>query len=197
MGPMFRVSGVRPAQTVRRLREECREDLASMAELKRVPFPTLGGALDVLMLPGTWAVLLFRLSTFFHRVGLRPLSRAAFFANVVLFGVDLAPTAEVGPGLALPHPVGVAFSDVRLGRRVRLMGGVRLGGGGFADGQRDGFPTIGDEAWVFDGAKIFGPVAVGSRSVVGTNSVVTRSLPEGCIAVGNPARVVGFREGGK
>ncbi len=180
------------AQAVR-LARECREDLASIAELKHVPFPSVVGSVDVLLLPGTWAVLLFRLSSFFHRLGLRPLSRIVFFANVVLFGADLAPSAEVQPGLALPHPVGVAFGNVRLGWRVRLMGGVRLGGGGFEDPMRDGFPTLGDDTWIFDGAKIFGPVVIGDRSVVGTNAVVTRSLPAASIALGNPARVVGFR----
>ena len=165
-----------------------------MAELKQVPFPSLRGLVDVLLLPGAWAVLLFRVSSSLHNAGLRPLSRLLYFLNVVLFGVDLAPSAVVGPGLALPHPIGVAFSPVVIGRRVRLMGGVRLGGGGFEEEQRDGFPTICDEAYIFDGAKVFGPVTVGSRTVVGTNSVVSRDLPPNAIALGHPARVVRYRD---
>lgn len=172
----------------------CLADLASMAELKKVKFPSLSGAIDVLMLPGTWAVLLFRVSNLLHKRRLRPLSRLIFFANLVLFGVDLAPSAQVGPGLALPHPVGVAFSGVRIGRRARLMGGVRLGGGGYEQGSRDGLPVIGDEVWIFDGAKVFGSVSVGDRAVIGTNSVVTRDIPGNSIALGSPARVVRYRE---
>jgi serine O-acetyltransferase len=170
-----------------------RADLVSMAELKQAPFPSWRGLVDILLLPGTWAVLLFRVSNALHRLGLRPLSRLVYFANCVLFGADLAPSAEVGPGLALPHPVGVAFSPVRIGRRARLMGGVRLGGGGYDDVTRDGLPTLGDDCYVFDGAKIFGAVTIGDRVVVGTNSVVSRDLPSDVIALGNPARVVKHR----
>lgn len=171
-----------------------RADLASMAELKQAPFPSVGAVVDLLLLPGTWAVLLFRLSSLLHSSGLRPLSRLVYFANCVLFGADLAPTAVVGPGLALPHPVGVAFSPVHIGRNVRLMGGVRLGGGGYDDVTRDGLPTIGDDCYIFDGAKVFGAVTVGDRVVVGTNSVVSRDVPSDVIVLGIPARVVKHRD---
>src|SRR3954469_10187372 len=173
-----------------------RGDLASMAELKKARWPSLGGLIDVLMLPGTWAVLLFRVSALLHRAGLRPLSRIVYFANCVLFGADLAPSADVGPGLALPHPVGVAFSPVKIGRHTRLMGGTRLGGGGYDDPTRDGLPTIGDDCFIFDGAKIFGSVVIGDRVVVGTNSVVSRDVPPDVIVLGNPARVVKHRTDG-
>ena len=127
---------------------------------------------------------------------MRPVSRLVYFANCVLFGADLAPSADVGPGLALPHPVGVAFSGVRIGRQARLMGGVRLGGGGYDDQSRDGLPTIGDNCYIFDGAKVFGAVTIGDRVVVGTNAIVSRDVPADVILMGNPARVVKRRETG-
>jgi serine O-acetyltransferase len=170
-----------------------RADLASMAELKQARYPSLAGLVDILLLPGTWAVLLFRVSAALHALGLRPFSRLIYFANCVLFGADLAPGARVGPGLSLPHPVGVAFSPVTIGARARLMGGVRLGGGGYDDVTRDGLPTLGDDCYVFDGAKVFGGVVIGDRVVVGTNSVVSRDIPSDVIALGNPARVVKHR----
>lgn len=165
-----------------------------MAELKKAPWPSAYGLVDILMLPGTWAVLFFRVSTELHRRRLRPLSRIVYFLNCVLFGADLAPSATVGPGLALPHPVGVAFGEVRVGRRARLMGGVRLGGAGAEDPDMDGFPTLGDDCYLFDGAKVFGTVSVGDRVVVGTNAVVSRSVPSDVVLLGNPARVVRHRK---
>jgi len=90
--------------------------------------------------------------------------------------------------------VGVAFSPVRIGQRARLMGGVRLGGGGYDDLSRDGLPTIGDDCYIFDGAKVFGRVTIGDRVVVGTNSVVSRDIASDMIVVGNPARVVKRRD---
>ena len=49
---------------------------------------------------------------------------------------------------------------------------------------------IGSEVWVGGGATIFAGVSVGSRAVIGAGSVVTREVPEGVFAAGNPCRVI-------
>jgi maltose O-acetyltransferase len=49
---------------------------------------------------------------------------------------------------------------------------------------------IGSDVWVGGGAIILPGVTIGSRSVIGAGSVVTRDIPEGVLAVGNPCRVV-------
>lgn len=50
--------------------------------------------------------------------------------------------------------------------------------------------TIGSDVWVGGGAIVCPGVTIGSRSVIGAGSVVTRDIPEGVVAVGNPCRVV-------
>ena len=49
---------------------------------------------------------------------------------------------------------------------------------------------IGSDVWVGGGAFILPGVRIGSRSVIGAGSVVTRDIPEGVLAVGNPCRVI-------
>ena len=49
---------------------------------------------------------------------------------------------------------------------------------------------IGSDVWVGGGALILPGVRIGSRSVIGAGSVVTRDIPEGVLAVGNPCRVI-------
>ena len=49
---------------------------------------------------------------------------------------------------------------------------------------------IGSDVWVGGGAIILPGVKVGSRSVIGAGSVVTRDVPDGVFAAGNPCRVV-------
>jgi maltose O-acetyltransferase len=44
--------------------------------------------------------------------------------------------------------------------------------------------------WVGGGALILPGVRIGSRSVIGAGSVVTRDVPEGVLAAGNPCRVI-------
>ena len=54
----------------------------------------------------------------------------------------------------------------------------------------DGSIVIEDGAWIGAGAIILPNVVVGARSVVGAGSVVTRSVPPGCVVAGNPARLL-------
>ena len=49
---------------------------------------------------------------------------------------------------------------------------------------------IGSDVWIGGGAIILPGVRIGSRAVIGAGSVVTRDIPEGVLAVGNPCRVV-------
>lgn len=50
--------------------------------------------------------------------------------------------------------------------------------------------TVGNNAWVGGGAILCPGVTVGADSVIGAGSVVTRDIPPGVVAVGNPCRVV-------
>ena len=45
-------------------------------------------------------------------------------------------------------------------------------------------------AWIASNVVICGGVTIGEGAVVGAGSVVTRDIPAGCIAVGNPCRVL-------
>jgi maltose O-acetyltransferase len=49
---------------------------------------------------------------------------------------------------------------------------------------------IGSDVWVGGSAIICPGVRIGSRAVIGAGSVVTRDIPDGVLAVGNPCRVV-------
>jgi serine O-acetyltransferase len=172
------------------------EDLESFAELLGTPLNSVMAYVNVLMFPGVMSVLLFRLSGSFHRAGLRPLSRLLYILNVVLFSADLAPGAQVGPGLAIPHPVGVGLAaKAVLGKKVRLFMGVLVAGGPSDDPARDGFPTIGDGCYIFSHALVLGRVVVGDNAIIGANSVVLSSIPPGAIAFGSPARVSRYRNG--
>lgn len=160
-----------------KLRQTIWTDLREMAVVKAVPFPSVGSLVDVAMLPGTWAVLIFRIAHELHRRGMRPLSRLLYFANVVLFGFDVAPATTAGAGLVCPHPVGIAISGgTVLGKRNRVLRTVSIGGSG--DPSRPGSPSSGDDVWFMDNSKVFGDIHVGDRSIVGCLAVITADVPE-------------------
>ncbi len=63
--------------------------------------------------------------------------------------------------------------------------------------QRSGFTTplpteIGSYSWIGIGVVILSGVVIGKNCIVGANSVVTRSLPDNCIAAGNPAKIIRY-----
>lgn len=50
--------------------------------------------------------------------------------------------------------------------------------------------TVGDHVWFGAGVRVLPGVRIGSHVVIGAGSVVTRDIPDGCVAVGNPCRVL-------
>jgi maltose O-acetyltransferase len=54
---------------------------------------------------------------------------------------------------------------------------------------------IGADVWVGGGALILAGVRIGSRAVIGAGSVVTRDIPDGAFAAGNPCRVIRKSDG--
>jgi acetyltransferase-like isoleucine patch superfamily enzyme len=56
-------------------------------------------------------------------------------------------------------------------------------------------PTkIGDRVWIGANVTILKGVTIGNDAVVGAGSVVTKDIPAKAIAVGNPAKVIKYRQ---
>ena len=176
------------------LRQTIAADLRAVAAIKGTGRLTPAAAIDALALPGSCAVLLFRLAAACRRAGLRPLGRILYFLNVVLFGAALHPAAQVGPGLVMAHPVGTGWGQFFVcGRNLTLASGVRFGNSGSGRADRQGHPTLGNDVIMFDGSKALGPVRIGDRAIVAANALVLSDVPADAIVVGQPARVTRLR----
>ncbi|HEX6714129.1 MAG TPA: sugar O-acetyltransferase [Thermoleophilaceae bacterium] len=87
---------------------------------------------------------------------------------------------------------------VRIGDRVQMASAVQLLAADHpldaderASGREFGSPiTIEDDVWLGGGAIVCPGVTIGRASVIGAGSVVTRDIPPGVVAVGNPCRVL-------
>ena len=67
-----------------------------------------------------------------------------------------------------------AIYDVRSGERINVSKTI----------------VIGEHVWIAKHAVVMGGVSIGDGTVVGYRSLVTSDLPNNCVAVGSPARVV-------
>lgn len=50
--------------------------------------------------------------------------------------------------------------------------------------------TVGDSVWFGGGVTVLPGVTIGSGTTIGAGSVVTKDIPSGVVAVGNPCRVI-------
>jgi serine O-acetyltransferase len=142
---------------------------------------------DVRFLP----VVLLRLTSIsttsesvFGKIG----SRAFGLVNRVLFGVECAPQAVIGPGLYFPHTGGIVIGAAEIGARCILYHQVTLGAKTidmpFTPSMR---PHLGDDVTVAAGAKVLGGVSVGAGAVVAANAVVVHDVAPGSVVGGIPA----------
>ncbi len=105
-------------------------------------------------------------------------------------GIEIHPAAKIGAGFFVDHGAGVVIGETaEIGENVTLFHGVTLGATGNEKSHKR-HPTLGDNIFVGSGAKLLGPITVGSNSKIGANSVVLRDVPEGATVTGVRARVV-------
>ena len=141
---------------------------------------------------GVHAVWAHRLSHRLWRRGRYLPARALSQLVRCATGVEIHPAACIGNRLFIDHGSGVVIGETaEVGDDVTLYHGVTLGGISTDHGKRH--PTLGDRVVVGAGAKILGPVTLGTESRIGANSVVLRSVPDGSVVVGVPGQVIARR----
>ena len=151
--------------------------------------PAIHSNWEVLLYPSFKVMLHYRLA---HKLYIKRhyfLARWVSQRGVRKTGIEIHPGATIGKGLFIDHGNGVIIGETAiLGDNVTLYQGVTLGGTGKEQGKRH--PTIGNNVMISAGAKVLGSFKIGDNSKIGAGSVVTRDIPSGVFAAGNPCRVI-------
>jgi serine O-acetyltransferase len=138
-------------------------------------------------------VLYVRLAYLFWKKGLGIPAKCFSLMNQICFGCDIARGARIEGGLYLPHPNGIVIGEyVKIGQDCIIHQGVTLGARG--EDHELSNPIIKDKVEIGTGAKILGKLTIGDYARIGANAVVLESVPDKGIAVGIPAKIVGYRE---
>jgi serine O-acetyltransferase len=94
----------------------------------------------------------------------------------------------VGGGLRIQHFGQIMIHDsVTIGDNATIYNGVTIGLQHDTDTQG---PVVGNNVYVGAGAKVLGPIKIGNNVSIGANAVVIRDVPDNCVAVGVPARII-------
>ena len=140
--------------------------------------------------PGLHAMVMHRWAHACWGAGLKWLGR--FISNVSRFltGIEIHPAAVIGSGVFFDHAMGVVVGETaEIGEGCTIYQGVTLGGTSLYKGAKR-HPTLGRNVVVGAGAKVLGGFSVGDGAKIGSNAVVTKPVPAGATAVGNPARII-------
>ncbi|MEF2975632.1 serine O-acetyltransferase EpsC [Subtercola sp. YIM 133946] len=161
-----------------------REDLATAQHRD----PAARSKVEILFgYSGLHAIWMHRLThTMWQHDGLKlPARLVSQFARF-LTGVEIHPGAVLGRRVFIDHGMGVVIGETAtVGDDVLIYHGVTLGGVGQTGGPRH--PTVGDGVLLGAGAKLLGPITIGSGSHVGANAVVLHDAPPNSLLVGIPA----------
>jgi serine O-acetyltransferase len=139
---------------------------------------------------GSMALILYRLMRFCQTHHLQIIAAIIYRLNASTTHTIIGRNADIGPGFVILHSLGVVINtNVTAGRNLVVYHGVTVGA------EKNLSPVLGDNVLIGAGAKIIGPVRVGSDVKIGANAVVTKDLPNGATAVGIPARIVKICDG--
>ena len=143
----------------------------------------------VLTYPGVHAIVWHRLSHALWTRRRRFPARFLSWLGRFLTNVDIHPGATIGRRFFIDHGAGVVIGETaEIGDDVTLYHGVTLGGVSWRPGKRH--PTLENGVLVGAGAKILGPITVGTGARIGANSVVIEDVPPEMTVAGIPGKIV-------
>lgn len=90
----------------------------------------------------------------------------------------------IGPGLFIQHGLSTIISADYIGNNCWINQQVTIG---FRGKYR---PHIGNNVRIGSGARVLGGIKIGDNVNVGANAVVIKNVPDNCVVVGVPARIV-------
>ena len=139
--------------------------------------------------PGVHALIAHRFAYALWNKKWRYIARFISYLTRIWTSIDIHPGAKIGRRFFIDHGTGVVIGETaEIGDDVTLYHGVTLGGTSWSQGKRH--PTLENGVVVGAGAKVLGPITLGTNVKVGANSVVIKNVPKHKTVVGIPAKVV-------
>ncbi len=119
-----------------------------------------------------------------------PFAYLFYCRNMFKYGLDISYHTEIGPGLLIYHFSGIVFRPEKAGKNITISQCTTVGMTSH-DGKKS-FPVLGDNVYLAPGCAVIGGITVGNNVAVGTNSVLTKSVPDGAVVAGIPGHILSY-----
>ena len=122
-----------------------------------------------------------------YKMGLKRTSRVLDFIVRILYACDIPASAQIGKNCILTHHgLGVVIHPrAKIGNNCKIFQHVTIGSRYGADP-----PEIGDRVYIGEKSSVLGRIKIGNNVKIGAHSLVLTDLPDNCVAVGIPAKIV-------
>ncbi len=89
-------------------------------------------------------------------------------------------------GLTVIHGHSTRIGALKIGKNCQIWQNVTIGNNTNTLAR----PIIGDNVKICTGAVVVGGIVIGNNVTIAAGTVLTKSVPDNCIVVGNPARII-------
>ncbi len=120
---------------------------------------------------------------FYHRIGPIPSALIEWYRPGDSHFI-IGKTVKIGKSFWFAHPYGTILAADSIGDNFHCIHLTTLGN------TSDGRPTIGNNVSLGANVTIVGPVHIGNNVTIGAGTVIVKDVPDNCVIVGNPSRII-------
>ncbi|MFK7853283.1 MAG: serine O-acetyltransferase [Granulosicoccus sp.] len=133
-------------------------------------------------------IKLHRISHVLHRMGIPILPRLFRFLIFLLYNSNIPSSVKIGKGTLFSYSgIGVVIHQrAVIGEGCIIGQGITIGG----KSKNPEVPVIGNKVYIAAGARVLGPITIGSNVIIAPNAVVIKNVPNNCIVGGIPAEIL-------
>ncbi len=133
-------------------------------------------------------VAIYKIGNLLYRFHIPLLPKFFNYLNRILFSVWLPSSARIGKKFTLGYlGLGVVIhSNSIIGDRVWICQNVTIGRN-FGDKK---VPVIGNDVYIGAGSVVFGEIEIGDNVIIGSNSLINKTIPSNCTVIGNPMKII-------
>jgi serine acetyltransferase len=105
--------------------------------------------------------------------------------------IELPWKTHIGPGFRVDHGQALVVNDGTVfGANCTVRNSTTIGNKRQKDGSYSRAPIFGNNVDIGANAIIIGPLTIGNNVAIGAGAVVVKDVPDNCVVVGNPGRVI-------